>query len=327
MENNVLVEIKKLHVTFGHLAKPVYAVRGVDLRLESGQVIGIVGESGCGKSVTSSSLFALDEPNKRVSGQVLYRGEDLAGLSAKRRVEYRRKALGLVSQEPSLSFDPIFSIYKCFEETFRLVEPKISKQEVTDRAVKLLEMVEISNPEQRLRNFPHQFSGGMLQRIMIALSLANNPEILVADEPTTALDVTTQSKIIALLKGLQSKRKLAMIFISHDINLVADVSDMIVVMYGGIVLEQGPKDEVLGKTLSPYTEDLLLAMPKDGQNYKQERLYTIKGAVPDPQNPPSGCPYSPRCKFAEAVCSQKIPEFVQAGDSSHYYRCVLRRHQ
>lgn len=327
MSENKLIEIKNLHVKFDHPLLPVYAVRGVDLDLEKGKVLGIVGESGCGKSVTASSLFALEQINKTISGGVFFEGVDIYDLSEKGRVAYRRENLGLISQEPSLSFDPIYSIYKCFEETFKLLDPKIKKDEVEKRAVALLKMVEIRNPEERLKNFPHQFSGGMLQRIMIALALANNPKILVADEPTTALDVTTQSTIIKLLKNLQKERELAMIFISHDINLVADISDEIAVMYGGIILEQGPKDEVLEKALSPYTEDLLQAMPRPGQNYKAERLYTIKGNVPDPRHPSVGCPYHPRCKFAQDKCLEKIPDFINVEETSHIYRCIHRRHK
>lgn len=330
-----IIQLQNLQVTFYPKTRPLYAVRGIDLSVQQGETLGIVGESGSGKSVTAFTLLQLPDPNSETIGKVLFHGQSLSDLTPKQLLQYRRKKVGIISQEPSLSFDPIHSIYSCFAEKFKLINPRITKDEIIKKASDLLEAVEISNPAHRLKNFPHQFSGGMLQRILIALALANDPEILIADEPTTALDVTIQARIINLLKKIQTERKLTLIFISHDINLVSDISDTIAVMYGGMLLEKGPAKKVLSKSYSPYTEELMRSMPRPGSHYTQGKLHTIEGSVPDPTQPTVGCPFAPRCSLAQKSCHLELPAIQTASTNlsqtgshgEHEYRCILRRDQ
>lgn len=217
----------------------------------------------------------------------------------------------MIFQEPSRSFDPIYSIGKTFEETFRAKEPALPRAEARRRATRLLGEVHIPRAEERLANFPHQFSGGMLQRIMIALALANDPDILIADEPTTALDVTIQAQIVGLLEELKRRRGLSLIFISHDLRLVSRIADRILVMYGGLVFEFGETEEVLERPRSPYTRSLLDSVPEWGSHYAAKRLATIPGSVPDPVRPEPGCPFAPRCPLAQEACGEGVPPLVE----------------
>jgi oligopeptide/dipeptide ABC transporter ATP-binding protein len=217
----------------------------------------------------------------------------------------------MIFQEPSRSFDPIASIGKAFQETLRVKDPALSRAECEARAVRLLSEVHIPRAEERLRSFPHQFSGGMLQRIMIALALANDPELLIADEPTTALDVTIQAEIIGLLNELRIRRRLSLVFISHNLSLVGQIADRILVMYAGLVLESGPASIVLSRPRSPYTRALLNALPAWGSHSSRERLSTIPGSVPDPTRQEPGCPFAPRCPLAAERCSASIPPLVR----------------
>ena len=215
---------------------------------------------------------------------------------------YRGKKIALIFQEPGRSFDPLQSIGSVFFETFRNSRPDISREEADRRAVELLEEVGLPDPQSRLKNYPHQFSGGQLQRIGIALALAQDCQLLIADEPTTALDVTIQAQIVALLSDLRRKRHLSIIFISHNIDLVAGLCDRMVVMYGGLIMEEGPSDQIMSRARHPYTQALLASSPRFGTHYSRERLTAIPGRVTDPANPEPGCPFAPRCQFAKDCC-------------------------
>ncbi len=315
--------VKRLTVSFRTAEGPLHAVRGVDFSLERGECLGIVGESGSGKSVTAAAVMGLISKDAATDGEIRFNGTDVSSLTGEEKRASRGKVVAMIFQEPSRSFDPIYSIGKTFEETFRAKNPAVTKDEAGRRAAQLLSEVHIPHAEERLKNFPHQFSGGMLQRIMIALALANDPEILIADEPTTALDVTIQAQIVAVLKELQERRRLSLIFISHDLGLVGQIADRILVMYAGIVLESGSGREVLTRPRSPYTRALLDALPSWGSHYSTRNLYTIKGTVPDPTHPEPGCPFAPRCRFVEDRCVAEVPLLRSDADQTDSaYRCI-----
>jgi peptide/nickel transport system permease protein len=324
--------VQNLSVSFsvfrGSRSFTVDAVRGVSFSLAGGEVLGIVGESGSGKSVSTSAIPGLLPKNASVSGSVLYEGRELLGLETEVLREYRGKKIGMIFQEPGRSYDPLQNMGKVFFETLRNGDPNIGKKEALQKASELLAEVGLySSDSGRLSNFPHQFSGGQLQRIGIALALAQGCELLIADEPTTALDVTIQKQIIELLKSLQKSRGLSIIFISHNIDLVADISSRIVVMYGGLVMESGLSARIIGAPLHPYTQALLASSPRFGTHYSQGRLPTIPGRVSAPANSDGGCPFAPRCKEAAEDCRAAVPPLltVSGPDSDiRELRCVRR---
>lgn len=307
-DENTLLAVQNLKVTFqilrGNKMIPIYAARGVSFSLNKGEILGIVGESGSGKSVSTTAIPGLLPKNAFAEGHIFYKGTDLLTLSQKELREYRGKKIALIFQEPGRSFDPLQSIGKVFWETFRIENPKISKDEAYKKAEKLLNDVGIPEPSSRLSSYPHQFSGGQLQRIGIALALAQNCELLIADEPTTALDVTIQSQIISLLLKLKDEKGLSIIFISHNINLVAKISNRIAVMYGGKIMETGTPDDIINNPGHPYTQALVSALPEFGTHYTQQKMRFIPGRVSDPANPPAGCPFSPRCAFSKEECKK-----------------------
>jgi peptide/nickel transport system permease protein len=265
-----------------------------------------VGESGSGKSVGTLAIPGLLPKNASVSGSIIYEGKQILGLDTEALRKYRGKKIGMIFQEPGRSYDPLQNIGNVFLETFRNSEPKITKEESINRAVALLEETGLDNGKERLFNFPHQFSGGQLQRIGIALALAQGCELLIADEPTTALDLTIQRQIMELLKTLRRKRNLSIIFISHDIDLVAEISDRIMVMYGGLAMETANAKDIINNPCHPYTSALLAASPQFGNHYTEKRLLTIPGKVTDPVNPEPGCPFAPRCPDVKPECTQAI---------------------
>jgi peptide/nickel transport system permease protein len=285
----------------------VKAVRGLSFSLRKGETLGIVGESGSGKSVSTLAIPGLLPNNAGVSGSICYEGKELVGLGTEALREYRGKKIGMIFQEPGRSFDPLQNMGSVFYETFRNSDPFITKEESAQKAASLLEETGLDNGLERLVNFPHQFSGGQLQRIGIALALAQGCELLIADEPTTALDLTIQKQIVELLKALRRKRNLSIIFISHDIDLVAEISDRIMVMYGGLEMESGSAQEIINTPRHPYTSALLAASPRFGSHYSKERLISIPGKVSDPASPEPGCPFAPRCTQAKPECTQAIP--------------------
>jgi len=307
-----LLEVSNLTVDFfvlrGKELITVHAVRGLSFTMQKGETLGIVGESGSGKSVSTLAIPGLLPKNAQVGGSICYEGKELSRLGTEALREYRGKKIGMIFQEPGRSYDPLQNMRSVFFETFRNNEKEITKEEAAKRAGALLEETGLDKSMERLSNFPHQFSGGQLQRIGIALALAQGCELLIADEPTTALDLTIQKQIIELLKTLRGTRNLSIIFISHDIDLVAEISDRIMVMYGGLAMESGSAKEITSAPRHPYTSALLAASPRFGSHYSKERLLTIPGKVSDPANPESGCPFAPRCSRAALKCTQAVPQ-------------------
>lgn len=302
------LSVENLHVTFdlfrGKKSIKIFAVRGISYKMDRGEILGIVGESGSGKSVSSTAIPGLHGENATVEGKIFFEGTELTSLDKKQLRQFRGKKIGYIFQEPGRSFDPLQNIGSVFEETLRNSNPEITGEECEAKTIELLKEVGLPNPEKRLKNFPHQFSGGQLQRISIALSLAQNCDLLIADEPTTALDVTIQAQIVELLADLRKTRKLSIIFISHNIDLVASLCDRIIVMYGGLIMETGPSKEIIENPRHPYTKALLASSPKFGTSYRNHELHPISGRVTDPAKPEAGCPFAPRCSLASEKCRE-----------------------
>jgi peptide/nickel transport system permease protein len=321
-DSQSLLSVSGLEVDFtilrGRDLITVQAVRGLSFNLRKGETLGIVGESGSGKSVSTLAIPGLLPKNADVRGSICYEGKELNGLDIEALREYRGKKIGMIFQEPGRSFDPLQNMGSVFWETFKNSNPEISKEESNKKTSVLLEEIGLessgNNGAERLINFPHQFSGGQLQRIGIALALAQGCELLIADEPTTALDLTIQKQIIELLKTLRIKRNISIIFISHDIDLVAEISDRIMVMYGGLVMESGSAELITVNPRHPYTSALLAASPRFGSHYSNQRLLTIPGKVVDPANPLQGCPFAPRCEQSTINCETGIPQLLQNGE-------------
>lgn len=301
--------VQNLFVTFdvttGNKNIQIQAVRGVTFSMKRGEILGIVGESGSGKSVSTTAISGLLPGNAFVEGRIFFKGIELTSLSQDQFRELRGRKIGCIFQEPGRSFDPLQSIGNVFAETLKNSEPELSKEECKKRAVELLNEVGLPDAEKRLRNFPHQFSGGQLQRISIALSFAQGCDLLIADEPTTALDVTIQAQIVELLADLRNKRGLSIIFISHNIDLVASLCDNIIVMYGGLIMEKGTSAQIIKNPRHPYTKALLASTPKFGSHYTEQELSSIPGRVTAPASPVPGCPFAPRCGFKKDECEKE----------------------
>jgi peptide/nickel transport system ATP-binding protein len=300
----------------------VRAVSGVSFSLEEGRTLGVVGESGSGKSVTFLSVMGLLDPRQaQISGSALLDGEELLGASPARLRQLRGRRIGMIFQDPMTSLNPVKSIGWQLDEAV-LIHHDVSRKEARRRSVEILKQVEIPRAEQRIDDYPHQFSGGMRQRVMIAMALINNPAMLIADEPTTALDVTTQAQILRLMKDLQDEYKMAIVMITHDLGVVAELADDVIVMYGGKVVEQANVNDLFVKPEMPYTWGLLGSLPR--LNSTSTRLDQIPGQPPSLLNPPSGCPFHPRCEFVMDICRKELPDLeasVQGVD--HRFRCHL----
>jgi oligopeptide/dipeptide ABC transporter ATP-binding protein len=317
----MLFDVQELAVDFATPEGILQAVRGVNFHLKEGEILGIVGESGSGKSVTAHTLLGLIPGNGSIrSGQILYNGRSVLEMSPEELRRFRGGEVGIIFQEPARSFDPIYAIGRAFRETILTHSPNRSEAEVRETSIRLLEEVQVPRAEERLTNFPHQFSGGLLQRIMIALALASDPDVLIADEPTTALDVTIQAQIIQLLLDLKERRGLAIIFISHNLALIGSIADRIVVMYSGLILENGPSRDVLHRPLHPYTRALLDSILNFGDHYSERGLRVVSGTIPDPHSPEPGCPFAPRCPRAVEECRARIPEMTR---EAHEHRCIF----
>ncbi len=317
-----LLSVEDLSVQFTTEDGVVRAVDGVSFDLEPGKVLGIVGESGSGKSVTAMTIMGLTrDVNARFEGKVLYKGTDLLEVSDSRLQAYRGKEIGMIFQDPMTSLNPVYRIGEQITEAIH-AHQKIDKKGARDRAIELLHQVGIPNPEARVDDFPHQFSGGMRQRAMIAMALSCNPSILIADEPTTALDVTIQAQIVDLIGKLKDDFQSAVIFITHDLGVIAEIADEILVMYGGRVVEQGTKQDIFYDPQMPYTWGLLGSIPRLDRP-RVKRLHTIKGAPPSLINLPAGCKFRPRCPHAFEKCSEE-PQLEQRVDAAgHLDRCWL----
>ncbi len=318
--NGTLLDVVDLKTYFKSMDGTVKAVDGVDFSLKPGQTLGVVGESGCGKSVTSLSIMRLvDRPGFLAGGQLMFRGRDLAKISEKEMRGVRGDEISMIFQEPMTSLNPVFTVGNQVREAIT-EHRKISKSDADARTVELFRMVGIPSPERRVKDYPHNMSGGMRQRVMIAMALALQPDLLIADEPTTALDVTIQAQILELIRDLRTKNNTAVLLITHDIGVVAEMADEVVVMYTGKVVEHGSVQQVLKTPKHPYTVGLLNSIPSIGQ--KGGRLNVIPGTVPSPLNLPKGCPFAPRCPHAMAICREQEP-LLKTLDDGSAARCWL----
>ncbi len=318
-----MLDVHDLRIGFRTGAGVVQAVDGVSFTVEKGSVIGLVGESGCGKSVTAHALMGLHRSGRGTdcSGNVLFRGRDLLKVPERELRAVRGREIAMIFQDPMTCLNPVRRIGSQIAEMLEL-HTDLSKSDIRRRCIDLLGEVGIPNPEARLDDYPHQFSGGMRQRVMIAMALACDPSILIADEPTTALDVTIQAQIIDLLDRLRQVHGSAIILITHDLGVVADVADEILVMYAGRLVEQSPKRELFADPLHPYTWGLLSSIPRVDRD-RPRRLPSIEGAPPSLINTPSGCAFRPRCRHAFEACADEPPLSGHVNGSSHRDRCWL----
>ncbi len=320
------MEVKDLVTRFHTQEGTVYAVNGVSYTLHEGETLGVVGESGSGKSVHALSIMRLipSPPGKIERGEVIFRGRDLLKLSNDQMRLVRGAEIAMIFQDPMTSLNPVLTIGTQITEALKL-HMGMNDKESKDRAAELLTMVGIPDAKKRLGNYPHQFSGGMRQRVMIAMALSCNPKLLIADEPTTALDVTIQAQIIDLVKRLQQQLGMAMIWISHDLGVVAGLADTVQVMYGGQTVERGPSNEVFGDTRHPYTLGLLKSLPRLDARHSKEKLTQIEGAPPDMRNPPKGCPFVPRCPYRVSKCEELMPPLIPGpeSDPEHLKACWI----
>ena len=320
-DNNNLVEVKNLEVSFFTYAGEVKAVRGISYNLKPGEVMGIVGESGSGKSVSSYGLMGIiPEPGRVIGGQILFEGQDVTAMSEKELLKIRGRDISMIFQDPMTSLNPLFTIGNQIEESLKK-HTSMNKDERQKRMVDLLTLVGINQPEKRLKQYPHEFSGGMRQRVMIAMALACDPKLLIADEPTTALDVTIQAQILELLKELKDKIHMGIVFITHDLGVVSDICDSISVMYAGTIVESGSSDQIFYEPRHPYTWGLLASVPKIDTD-EHQRLIPIEGNPVDLINPPKGCPFAPRCKHCMKICIDQAPPQCQVGEG-HMAACWL----
>ena len=313
----VLMEVKNLVTRFYTQEGTVYAVNNVSYKLNEGETLGVVGESGSGKSVHALSIMRLipSPPGKIESGEVFFQGRDLLKISGDEMRLVRGAEIAMIFQDPMTSLNPVLTIGTQITEALKLHMGMNNKQ-ADERAAELLTMVGIPDAMRRLKSYPHQFSGGMRQRVMIAMALSCNPKLLIADEPTTALDVTIQAQIIDLVKRLKDQLGMAMIWISHDLGVVAGLSDTVQVMYGGRIVERGSVVDVFKDTRHPYTLGLLKSLPRHDQRQSKEKLTQIEGAPPDMRNPPKGCPFFLRCTYAiKGKCDEEMPPLIPGPES------------
>lgn len=319
-----LLEVRNLHTSFPTRAGLVRAVDGVSFYLDRGELLGLVGESGCGKSITALSIMRLIAPPGRiVEGEILFDGRDLMALSNAEMRDVRGNDIAMIFQDPMTSLNPVFTVGEQIAEALRL-HRNLSRQEARRAAVAAMREVSIPDPALRVHEYPHQLSGGMRQRVMIAMALACDPKLLIADEPTTALDVTIQAQILELLNELRHTRDLAILLITHDLGVVAEVADRVAVMYTGKLVEESPVDELFARPRHPYTEGLLRSVPKLTARdvTRSERLQTIEGVVPKPTKLPSGCHFEPRCPYRMPRCREEQIPLYPVG-ASVTVRCVL----
>jgi oligopeptide transport system ATP-binding protein len=317
-----ILEVENLHISFKTYSGEVKAVRGASFDLNKGETLAIVGESGCGKSVTSQAIMKLipTPPATYNKGKIRYQGQDVIAMDEKQMSKIRGKEVAMIFQDPMTSLNPTMTVGDQLTEGIRKHQ-NVSTTEAKKKALDMLKLVGIPNPESRFKQYPHQFSGGQKQRVMIAMALSCNPNLLIADEPTTALDVTIQAQIMDLMKNLQVKFGTSIILITHDLGVVAETADRVTVMYAGQVVETGTIEEIFKDPRHPYTWGLLNSMPKINQN-RGEELSPIPGAPPDLSNPPKGCAFAARCKHAMKICREHDPELSTCSDT-HRVFCWL----
>ncbi|WP_080872392.1 ABC transporter ATP-binding protein [Oceanobacillus timonensis] len=316
-----ILEVNDLHVTFTTYGGTVQAVRGVNFHLDKGETLAIVGESGCGKSVTSNAIMGLipNPPGKIAAGSIIFKGQDVTACSEKTMRSIRGVDISMIFQDPMTALNPTLTIGTQLMEGLK-EHKKITGAQAKSKAVEMMELVGIPNPEERLKQYPHQFSGGMRQRIVIAIALICDPDLLIADEPTTALDVTIQAQVLELFATIQERTGVSIILITHDLGVVAKIADRIVVMYAGKIIESGSKREIFYQPKHPYTQGLLHSVPRLDA---KETLKPIAGTPPDLFSPPKGCPFTARCPFAMEVCDKvyPAPEKISA---THHVDCWLQ---
>lgn len=308
-----LVQVSKLKTHFFTEDGIVPAIDGIDFEIREGETLAIVGESGSGKSVTSLSLMRLipSPPGKIIDGDITFKGESLLQKTEAEMRNIRGNKISMIFQEPLTSLNPVFRVGEQIAETL-ILHQNMNKQEALTEAVELLKLVGIPEPERRIKQYPHELSGGMRQRIMIAMALACKPELLIADEPTTALDVTIQSQILQLMKQLKKSTNMSIVLITHDLGVVAEMADRVIVMYAGQVVEQGDVFTIFESPKHPYTEGLLKSMP--GYEQRTGQLFAIDGVVPNPLHLPPGCRFAPRCKYAVDLCRSDVPQVINTND-------------
>jgi oligopeptide/dipeptide ABC transporter ATP-binding protein len=317
-----LLQLKDLRTSFFTPEGEVRAIDGVTFEIAEGKTLGLVGESGCGKSVTSLSIMRLipSPPGRIVGGEILYRGRDLLKLKNEEMRKIRGNEISMIFQEPMTSLNPVFTVGNQIGEAIRLHQG-LGKKETRRKTIDMLRLVKIADPESRVDAYPHQLSGGMRQRVMIAMALSCNPSLLIADEPTTALDVTIQAQILELMKELQQKIGMALLLITHDLGVVAEQADEVAIMYAGKIVERASAAAIFARPLHPYTVGLLNSLPGAGLT-KKRRLAAIPGMVPSPLNLPSGCRFRDRCPRAEAVCASVQPPLAE-NETNHLVACYF----
>ena len=316
----MLLEVKDLETEFKVKRGTVKAVNGVSFEVDKGEILAVVGESGSGKSVTSLSVMGLiRDPGRVAGGEILFNGENLLKKSTKEMQAVRGDKISMIFQDPMTSLNPVYRVKDQIMETI-LTHTTMNKKEALKRAIEMLDRVGIPAPEQRVNDYPHQMSGGMRQRVMIAMALACDPDLLIADEPTTALDVTIQAQILDLINRLREKLGMAVLLITHDLGVVAETADKVVVMYCGRVVEQATVEQLFTKPLHPYTQGLLDSIPKMDED--RERLYMIKGIVPDPIHLPKGCSFADRCDKCMEKCREHMPK-LSVTEDGRKVRCFL----
>ena len=319
-ENQKLLEVKDLHVSFFTPAGEVKAVGGISYDLNYGEVMGVVGESGSGKSQEAYSIMGLlQSPGKVTGGSITFEGKDVLAMSKEEMTNFRGNKVAMIFQNPMTCLNPVYTIGNQLVEALKAHDKSISKEDAEKRAMEMMEMVGINNVEKRMKQYPHEFSGGMRQRVMIAMGLICHPQLLIADEPTTALDVTIQAQILELMKDLQKKTKMGIIFITHNLGVVADICDKVSVMYAGKIVEYTNVEDLFKNPLHPYTIGLKRSIP-DIDSDDQEELEVIPGSVPMLYELPKGCFFAPRCKHAKEICHQECPAMMEHGEN-HLVRC------
>ena len=323
MTDQPIIEIKNLKTYFKTDEGIAHAVDDVSFSVYPGETLGIVGESGCGKSVTSLSIMKLipQPPGYFAGGEILYKGRNILDIPETDMREIRGNKISMIFQEPMTSLNPVFTVGHQIEEAI-IVHQGLNAVDARQKAIEMLKLVSIPSPEQRVDDYPHQLSGGMRQRIMIAMALSCNPEVLIADEPTTALDVTIQAQILELIENLQKELNLAVIMITHDLGVVAEVCDRVVVMYAGQIVEKGSVRDIFNNPQHPYTKGLLASIPNMGKDESSQSLYNIKGMVPSATEFPQGCHFNPRCDLVTDKCKAENPSLELINlDTAHEVRC------
>ncbi|MCM3125518.1 MULTISPECIES: ABC transporter ATP-binding protein [unclassified Mesobacillus] len=314
-----LLEVKNLKVSFAGKKKTTNIVAGLSFNVEKGKTLCIVGESGCGKSMTSLSVMGLLPKTGEIEGEILLKGDNLTEKSMKQMSKIRGNQISMIFQEPMTSLNPVQTVGKQIAETI-ILHQKVSKKEARQKAVEMLQLVGIPSPDKRIDAYPHELSGGMRQRVMIAIALSCNPELLIADEPTTALDVTIQAQILDLMKNLQKDLDMGIIMITHDLAVVSEMADTVLVMYAGKAVEYGSRTSIFNNPLHPYTQGLMKCIPDVDAEEDVEELFVIKGSVPSPDAMPAGCRFADRCPYVQDICRAQSPDLEQV-DSHHTVSC------